>query len=522
MEGILQKIIDSRKTLMKSLGLNFGVAIPKARERAVHPFPSGRGAIMEIKRASPSKGNIKADLDVEKQARSYIDAGAVGISVLTETQFFKGSLSDLIKVASLAGRTPLLRKDFLLDSAEVEVSYLCGADAILIIARILDKAAIDTMVARCKAFGMTAFIELHCDEDVQKVKDITYERVVYGVNTRNLDTFECDPLTAAAFKADIFESGVFCAEDAAFANALGYKAVLVGESVIRDVTLAKSISDAMKAESQKRVGDFWKKVAKASKAHKPMIKLCGVTSARDGVLCAKAGADFIGFVMSKKTVRGASVEVVREAVAAIKKEFFDKVSEEGTVKSESYSKVDERGKGGAVVAIKGECFGKAGECGKEGVVSAIKDECFDKAGGRNEGGVIKSEHPNLPLFIGVITEQNAEALSLVREGVLDALQFHDCPMPSFCDPEFFDVPRYACVKSVTDKAPGFPRALCESISHEGVWVAGGVTQENVGILCDKELIDLARGSEESAGVKSEEKIKRIMKIARGAGAGAEE
>lgn len=501
MEGILQKIIDSRKTLMKSLGLNFGVAIPKARERAVHPFPSGRGAIMEIKRASPSKGNIKADLDVEKQARSYIDAGAVGISVLTETQFFKGSLSDLIKVATLAGRTPLLRKDFLLDSAEVEVSYLCGADAVLIIARILDKAAIDTMVARCKAFGMTAFIELHCSEDVQKVKDITYERVVYGVNTRNLDTFECDPLTAAAFKADIFESGVFCAEDAAFANALGYKAVLVGESVIRDVTLAKSISDAMKAESQKRVGDFWKKVAKASKVHKPMIKLCGVTSARDGVLCAKAGADFIGFVMSKKTVRGASVEVVRETVVAIKKEFFDKVSEEGTVKSESYSKVDERGKDGAVVAI--------------------KDEYFDKASGRNEGGVTKSECPNPPLFVGVITEQNAEALSLVREGVLDALQFHDCPMPSFCDPEFFDVPRYACVKSATDKAPGFPRALCESISHEGAWVAGGVTQDNVSFLCDKELIDLARGSEESAGIKSEEKIKQIMKIAREAGAGAD-
>lgn len=451
MEGILQKIIDSRKTLMKSLGLSFGVAIPKARERAVHPFPSGRGAIMEIKRASPSKGIIKADLDVTTQARSYINAGAVGISVLTETQFFKGSLSDLIKVASLAGRTPLLRKDFLLDSAEVEVSYLCGADAVLIIARILDKVAIDAMVAQCKAFGMTAFIELHCDEDVQKVKDITYERVVYGVNTRNLDTFECDPLTAAAFKADIFESGVFCAEDAAFANALGYKAVLVGESVIRDVTLAKSISDAMKAESQKRVGDFWKKVAKASKAHKPMIKLCGVTSAHDGLLCAKAGADFIGFVMSKKTVRGASAKVVRESVAAI-----------------------------------------------------------------------KSECPNLPLFIGVITEQNAEALSLVREGVLDALQFHDCPMPSFCDPEFFDVPRYACVKSATDKAPGFPRALCESVNHEGVWVAGGVTLDDVGTLCDKELIDLARGSEESAGVKSEEKIKRIMKIVRGAGVSAEE
>ena len=145
-EDILAKIVRMRKADIERLGLNFGIEIPASRRRGHVEFLGTPGAILEVKRASPSKGDIAPDLVPTELATTYAEAHAQAISVLTEGNFFKGSLRDLIAVADLMEERAkkglhacaVLRKDFLLYEDEIDIAYRCGADAVLLIARILD------------------------------------------------------------------------------------------------------------------------------------------------------------------------------------------------------------------------------------------------------------------------------------------------------------------------------------------------------------------------------------------------
>lgn len=118
MKDILTTIVEKRKEDMDRLGVTFGFKIPESRQRPVHPFLTQKGVILEVKRASPSKGDIAPDLDAAETARSYASAGAAAISCLTETNYFKGSLEDLMKVCKAAPDTAVLRKDFLVNDEE--------------------------------------------------------------------------------------------------------------------------------------------------------------------------------------------------------------------------------------------------------------------------------------------------------------------------------------------------------------------------------------------------------------------
>ena len=167
MSDILTSIVEKRKEDIKRLGTNFGFELPQKRQRPVHKFLTQKGVILEVKRASPSKGDISPDLDAAQTACSYAKAGAAAISCLTETNYFKGSLGDLMTVCSSLDNLeaqcgkPLpaeLRKDFLLSPKEIEVSYLAGADAVLLIARILDTQTIVQMAQAAVAYGMTSLV----------------------------------------------------------------------------------------------------------------------------------------------------------------------------------------------------------------------------------------------------------------------------------------------------------------------------------------------------------------------------
>ena len=147
MNDILTEIIEKRRADIEKLGPDFGTALPQKRSRPVHPFLKDRGVILEVKRASPSKGDISPDLDSYQTALSYSKSGARAISCLTEQNYFKGSLSDLMNVClavddfeseTHSPAPAVLRKDFLLSPDEIEISYRAGADAVLLIARILD------------------------------------------------------------------------------------------------------------------------------------------------------------------------------------------------------------------------------------------------------------------------------------------------------------------------------------------------------------------------------------------------
>lgn len=147
------------------------------------------GIIAELKRKSPSQGDIHPYLDVEKVSIGYMQAGAAALSVLTDKEFFGGSIKDL-KLARKMNYCPILRKEFIIDEYQIIEAKSIGADAILLIAACLSAAEVKTLAAFAQSLGMEVLLEVHNLEELQKVEGISLDLV--GVNNRNLSTFEVD------------------------------------------------------------------------------------------------------------------------------------------------------------------------------------------------------------------------------------------------------------------------------------------------------------------------------------------
>ena len=508
-EDILTRIVRMRRADIERLGLNFGIEIPEKRRRGHVEFLGVPGAILEVKRASPSKGDIAPDLDPVGLATTYAEAHAQAISVLTEQNFFKGSLRDLIAVADLMQRRAeqglhacaVLRKDFLLFEDEIDIAYRCGADAVLLIARILDDEQLVKMAKRAQSFDMQAFVEVREVDDLRKLKlvtdslgDAAAKTIVAGVNSRDLATFHTDPLVPASVRNDlpakaVFESGIHSAADADYARSLGFTGILVGEAVAKNPPLAKDVVGAFEGGFENAKGKFWKKfaerrdvkrlsakfpeLAEGSARPRPMVKICGITRTEDGMLAAELGADMLGFVFSN-TKRLTTEEFVRDFATKLR----------------------------------------------------------------------ASRSPeSSPLLVGVITDPNSPegqtAIKLAREGILDAVQFHGVVPGS----EYSSLAHYCAVRvgeeSDFDKVAalrksGEPRILLdakvegipggtgkqipESLLREKagdipLWLAGGINPENVSEIVAKfspELIDVSSGVEEAPGIKDHKKLRDLF------------
>ncbi|SHK77134.1 indole-3-glycerol phosphate synthase [Fibrobacter sp. UWH5] len=539
-EDILKKIVDKRRADIERLGLTFGFDIPEKRTVGRCEFLGRPGPILEVKRASPSKGDIAPDLVPADLACTYAAAGAQAISVLTETNFFKGTLADLITVAKAVDngdttdeklgtkKCAVLRKDFLLFEDEIDIAYRCGADAVLLIARILDDEQLLKMARRAQSFEMQAFVEVREPDDLRKLNLVleTLDReaagdaaksaartIVAGVNSRDLATFHIDPMVPAAIRNKlpakaVFESGVHTPADAAFARSLGFKGILVGEAVAKNPPLAAKLVEAFAAAEDNRRGDFWKTFAERrdakrsayaaamvdagvesadaeSAAHKiPMVKICGIIREEDGFAAAEMGADMLGFVFSN-TKRLTNEKFVRDFTQLLRSEY--------------------------------EAEGKL-----------------------------------CPLFVGVITETTTEegktAIKLAAEGVLDAVQFHGFAAPAFDDAsatglesatlpcynalrigEESDFENFAAIRKhgeprilLDAKVDGIPggsgqripeELLREKAGETPFWLAGGITPENIGDICAKfspELVDVSSGVEDAPGIKNAEKMMQLF------------
>jgi indole-3-glycerol phosphate synthase len=211
--------------------------LPATRDFAAALRKPGLPAIAEIKRKSPSKGPLRENLDPPVVARSYEANGAAAISVLTDREFFGGSLEDLVSVRQ-AVSLPVLRKDFVIDAYQLHETRCAGADAALLIVRILSASQLTEFLALARELGLAALVETHDQGEVEQAVNAGAE--IIGVNSRNLETLEVSLETALQLRQHIppdrvtvAESGIHTREDAARLKQAGYDAILVGESLMR-------------------------------------------------------------------------------------------------------------------------------------------------------------------------------------------------------------------------------------------------------------------------------------------------
>ncbi len=205
------------------------------------------GLIAEVKKASPSKGLIRADFDPVQIARAYERAGADCISVLTDTEYFQGSNAYLSAVRE-AVQVPLLRKDFTIDARQIYEARLIGADAILLIAAILTSAEMNDYLRTAKDIGLDVLVEVHDREELERVLDLKETATLIGINNRNLKTFVTDLGTTEELtplipkdRAVVSESGISAAEEIGYLSSLGAQAVLVGEHFMRKPDIEQAV-----------------------------------------------------------------------------------------------------------------------------------------------------------------------------------------------------------------------------------------------------------------------------------------
>lgn len=231
---------------LEGLYAQVGVGAPRGFAQALTHQPT-LAVIAEIKRRSPSKGNIGIDLDPALLAADYVQGGASCLSVLTDEPHFAGSAGDLVTARASVG-VPVLRKDFTVSERDVVDARIMGADAVLLIVAALTDDELNALHAASKALGMDTLVEVHDETELQRALSIGATLV--GVNQRDLHSFAVDTTravrVASRIPADVVavaESGIAGVDDARRCADAGYRAVLVGEHLVRAANPDKAVSE---------------------------------------------------------------------------------------------------------------------------------------------------------------------------------------------------------------------------------------------------------------------------------------
>ena len=229
--------------------------VPRGFRRALESKSREAVAVIaELKKASPSKGLIRAEFRPAELARELEAAGAAALSVLTDEEFFQGSLGNL-REASGAVKLPCLRKDFIVDEFQLVEARANCADAVLLILAALSAEELGTLAAGARQRGLDVLCEVHDGEELQRALDAGCDLI--GVNTRDLRTFKVDLETAfrlaEKFPAGVMrvaDSGIHSAEDVTRLRAAGYDAFLVGESLMRADSPGDVLRELMRVPSR--------------------------------------------------------------------------------------------------------------------------------------------------------------------------------------------------------------------------------------------------------------------------------
>ncbi|HEV7237740.1 MAG TPA: indole-3-glycerol phosphate synthase TrpC [Thermoanaerobaculia bacterium] len=248
---VLDQIVErTRERLRDEAKPDRHAAEEASQARAAHAFRDaiareGVNVIAEIKSASPSAGSIVRDPDVESIARDYARGGAAAISVVTEPEFFQGSREWLARARGASG-LPVVMKDFVVEPSQIVRGIAAGADAILLLASILDVPRLRDFIALLEAYGCDALVEVHDEEELERA--VTSGARIIGVNNRDLKSFHVDLATSerlgAKMPADairVAESGIRVRADVERLRTAGFHAFLVGESLLRQDDRAAAV-----------------------------------------------------------------------------------------------------------------------------------------------------------------------------------------------------------------------------------------------------------------------------------------
>mmetsp|Transcript_43383 Transcript_43383/g.98716 ORF Transcript_43383/g.98716 Transcript_43383/m.98716 type:complete len:542 (+) Transcript_43383:136-1761(+) len=275
---------------------------------------AGVAVVAEIKRASPSKGDIAIGIVAGEQGLKYARAGASGISVLTEPTWFKGNLDDMRdvrrQVASEPERPAILRKDFLIDEYQIYEARVYGADTVLLIVAVLEEAVLTGLINCARALAMESLVEVNNDAET-KIALRAGARII-GVNNRNLHNFAVDATTTEAVMATNREalekngvmlcalSGIQSRVDVQRYTVLGVEMVLVGEALMRSSDPSRLIATFRGLDRDSL-----------------LVKSCGFKDVPGAITAAKAGSDFIGLVFAEGSPRTVSQADARAMIHAV-------------------------------------------------------------------------------------------------------------------------------------------------------------------------------------------------------------
>jgi indole-3-glycerol phosphate synthase len=247
----------------------------------------GLAAIAEVKRRSPSAGDLRPGADPARLAAEFESAGAAAVSVLVDDRF-GGSPADLA-AARAATRLPLLAKGFFSTTHDLAELRRQGADAVLLLLRDLDDACVRELLARAGELGLDVLVETHDAGEIERAAKL--DAPVIGINARDLDTFEIDRRAQLALveqapsdRVVVAESGVHSRAQGAEAELAGADAILVGSALMRATDPAAKLAEL---------------------TSRPLVKVCGLTREEDVAAVAEAGADFAGFILARETPRRA-------------------------------------------------------------------------------------------------------------------------------------------------------------------------------------------------------------------------
>ncbi|KAL2124005.1 hypothetical protein VTJ04DRAFT_370 [Mycothermus thermophilus] len=313
-----QKQVPSQRPSDLQAAYNLHLAPPQiSLVDRLRQSPFDVALLAEIKRASPSKGVFALDIDAPSQARKYALAGASVISVLTEPEWFKGSIDDLRAVRQalhgMPNRPAILRKEFIFDEYQILEARLAGADTVLLIVKMLETDLLQRLYKYSLSLGMEPLVEVQNASEMEIA--VRLGAKVIGVNNRNLENFEVDLGTTGRLRSMVPKETFLCAlsgisshQDVLDCKRDGVNGILVGEAIMRAPDPSVFIRELCAGPS----------AASSKPSPKPLlVKICGTRSAEAATEAIRAGADLVGMILVPGTKRCVSHETALAISAAV-------------------------------------------------------------------------------------------------------------------------------------------------------------------------------------------------------------